>query len=464
MKISILCGTPRARQHSVSHAYIDFLVNHYSDHEIAVFPISRTIRKLESKGDRFDALVKGIAEADIILWQIPVYSAAAPAQVVSFVELIFSDKSLKRGFKGKYTASISTSLNLFDNCVHEYLQAVSEDLDMVYTGNFPGTFSALRITPAYRRKLIGFVDALIWYRTKGTPVSRLYPKSRATPPIDWSVVAKPRVATTSTSGKTITVVTDCADEESNLWQMISQFKARCGAEVRIFNLAQTDFDGCRSCLRCTENMTCSINDNFQPLHDAYIRDANGLIIAGDIRYRYLSAKLKTFFDRCFFNNHLPYLKGRPLGLIISGELSHNAPLKESLQSILEVRGGSILGIVSDESADAQQIADTLGGLAERFVRTMISDSAPPVGFHSVSATTVLRDFVYIARFPLIADFEYFRKNHFATFPQRRLKLLVQAVAMTALSKIQSHEKVLRKWKKMRNAGLRKAFDLEPFDS
>ena len=464
MNIVILNGTPRVKRYSRSQAYIDFVIGHYASHDINVFPVSRLVRELEKQTEQYRALLDAVSQADMVIWQVPVYSASVPAQMMRFINLICDDDNARLTFSGKYAASISTSINLFDNCVQEYLQAICEDLGMSYTGNFPGTILPI-IDDTYHRKLIAFIDDLMFHQQNSIPVSRCFPDcSEPTPSIDWAAVQTAQAEEVSRSSeKTIAIIADCSDEKSNLGEMLSRFKAKSRAQVQVVNLADIDFDGCNSCLKCAANLTCAIKDDIQSLHENHIKGADAVVFAGEIRHRFLSDKIKAFIDRGFYNNHLPYMRGKPIGLIVSGRLSRNGLIKESLQSIMELRGGDLAGVVSDESADGGTVDKALTGLAERLVRTVESEAVRPLGFHGNAASRILRDFVFLVQYPFVAQLPYFRKHHFRTFPQKRFKVRLLGKVAMALSILKSQSKALADYNERAITSFRACFNLEPYD-
>jgi hypothetical protein len=63
----------------------------------------------------------------------PLYFLLVPSNYKRFIELIW-ERGAEAAFKGKYAASLSTSIHFYDHIVHNYINAISEDLDMKFAG------------------------------------------------------------------------------------------------------------------------------------------------------------------------------------------------------------------------------------------------------------------------------------------------------------------------------------------
>lgn len=136
MKIAILNGSPKG-QKSVTMQYMKFLEENFTNHQFKYFNVSNQIVKFEESKKEFDTLIQSILECDLVFWAFPLYVYLVHSEYKRFIELIF-EFGYAKDFKGKYAASLSTSVNFFDHTAHNYIQAISEDLEM----NFISSFSA----------------------------------------------------------------------------------------------------------------------------------------------------------------------------------------------------------------------------------------------------------------------------------------------------------------------------------
>jgi multimeric flavodoxin WrbA len=453
MNIVVFNGSPRRNADvSFSRVYVDYVKSRYPSHAFTEFHIAREIRALKKKEREYGELIDAVRTSDGILWQMPVYSALVPAQVKEFLELVFADPEAMAAFKGKYAAMITTSIQFLDNWANNYIQAICEDLDVRFTGTFTGTFHPI-VNDEYRRSLGEFLDRLF-----------LAIEHESHPPRQFSPVKgdiavfspRPAAAREKTSQYRVTVIADLPQGTSNLAGMLDVVSGALSAEPDVVNLADTDYPGCHSCIQCAHSFTCCRADGFQAMHDDKVRTADALIFAGEIRDRYLSARIKTFLDREFYLNHIPFLKGKPVGVIVSGPLSQNALVRESLQSMLEARGAYIAGIVSDDIGSSSEIQQSLEWLAEAIERQIETAATVPRGFYGNAGARIFRDFVYLAKFPFVADHRHFADlNLYGTFPQKRLKVRFLTHLLQLKARWTGFPKTLEGYQQDRAANFRK---------
>jgi hypothetical protein len=81
------------------------------------------------------------------------------SQYKRFIELVW-ERGSEEAFRGKYAASLSTSIHFFDHTAHEYIRGVAEDLGMIFTGSFSPKMGDLN-KPECRNQLATFAGELI---------------------------------------------------------------------------------------------------------------------------------------------------------------------------------------------------------------------------------------------------------------------------------------------------------------
>jgi multimeric flavodoxin WrbA len=456
MKIAIFNGSPRIdTQISFSKAYVDYIKKRYPNHEFVEFHIARDIKEFRKGEAAYRALVDTVSDCRGILWQMPVYSALVPAQVKELIELLFDDAEATAAFKGKYSAMISTSLQLFDNWAEDYIQGVCEDLDILFTGAFSGTFYPI-IDDKYKISLNGFLDRFMGSIENHVYPPRLFLKERHQPS---KLLPFPEKTSEHFENRQfarrVTIVTDTKSTSENLVAMIDTVSKALDAAVKILDLAQTDYDGCSCCMHCGVDFQCLRKDDFQTMHSNYILEADAVIYAGSVKDHYLSYRFKYFFDREFYLNHTPFLGGKPVALIVSGPANAGRPVLESLKSILSLRGGRIVGISSDDVGSAEEIRNGLEWIAKSICSQIDLNAPMPLGFYGAAAARIFRDFVYIAKFPFVKDYKiYNEKRLFKTFPQKRYKVRFLGFLFQMMSLFLGFSKTLKKWHLIRSQKFR----------
>jgi len=128
----------------------------------------------------------------------------------------------------------------------------------------------------------------------------------------------------------VVVLTDSKDEGTNLGRMLSQFTRIFFGGIEVIDLNEVDIKGgCLGCIQCGYDNSCQYGDkdSYVEFFSTTVKSANILVLAGSIKDRYLSSRWKLFFDRSFFNNHVPVMTDKQLGFIISGPLSQIPNLK-----------------------------------------------------------------------------------------------------------------------------------------
>ncbi|MCX5880456.1 MAG: hypothetical protein NTU74_01150 [Deltaproteobacteria bacterium] len=162
-------------------------------------------------------------------------------------------------------------------------------------------------------------------------------------------------------------------------------------------------------------------DGYVEFFNTTVKSANILVLAGSIKDRYLSSRWKLFFDRSFFNNHVPVMRGKQLGFIISGPLSQIPNLRQALEGYFEVQQAGIVDFVTDEFGDSAKIDALLLSLAQRLIRSANDGYAKPASFLGVGGKKVIRDIWSIA-IPLPGGSQFLQEERVVRFPTERLQI------------------------------------------
>jgi len=209
--------------------------------------------------------------------------------------------------------------------------------------------------------------------------------------------------------------------------------------TEIINLNQLDIKGgCLGCLQCAYDNVCVYEgkDGFVDFFDEKVRAADVLVFAGAVRDRYLSSKWKCFFDRTFFNNHIPSMTGKQMGFLVSGPIGRLPDLKQYLEAYVETQQANLAGIVSDEYEDSGKIDALISHLADRLIRYAVEGFRKPGSYHELGVRKILRDDIWKSmRFPFQSDHKYFKKQGLYDFPERGFRDKIKSRSMVMITKI-----------------------------
>ncbi|MHA1659649.1 MAG: NAD(P)H-dependent oxidoreductase [Promethearchaeota archaeon] len=420
MKITILNGSPKGDE-SVTMQYILYIEKKIPEHDYKIINIAQQIKKIEKNEQAFQEILEEINASNGIIWGFPVFVMLIPSQLKRFIELIF-ERNAENVFKNKYTAALSTSIHFYDHTAQNYLQAICDDLNMKYVGNFPADSWDL-LFPKKRPKLLLFSENFFKHIEEGLATSKHFsPLNFREFEYNPSEIGDNKNKI-NVNGKKVLVVSDSTDKKTNLGKMIWRFKESFSDEIEVINIHDIDIKrGCISCLKCTYDHQCIYKekDGFFDFWENKVIKADVLIFAGIIKDRFLSARWKMIYDRLFYMNHTPTLINKQIGHIISGPLSQIPNLKEVLQAQTEYQDSNFVDIITDEFGSSAEIDSLLQDFAKKLISFSNSNYIKPPTFLGEGAKKVFRDDIYGRnRFAFLADHEYFESHGlYDTFPQR----------------------------------------------
>ncbi|MHC1591580.1 MAG: NAD(P)H-dependent oxidoreductase [Candidatus Helarchaeales archaeon] len=458
MKICVLNGSPKGEM-SATLQYIKFLELIFSQHEFEIIHAAQSLPHLEKSESSFQDVMTTIQESDGVFWAFPLYVGLVHSNYKRFIELIF-ERNVQDAFKDKYAAAISTSIHFHDQLALNYIHAICDDLNMKFVDYI--SLDMYDLIKEERREQLrkfgkNFFDAIQEQR----PTPREYQKIEKR---DFEYTPGKIDKKIDNAGKRIVLLTDVQDPDSNLKKMIERFVSIFKDEIEVHNLHDVDIKGsCLGCIRCGYDNTCAYTgkDGYIEFYNKNVRAADILIYAGSIKDRYLSSKWKQFFDRSFFNTHAPSIKGRQVGIIISGPLSQIPNLRELLKMLIEIQEANIAGIVTDEFGTSEDIDALLEDLAKRLVTYSEMNYVMPQTFRGIGGAKIFRDDIYgRLRLPFQADHRYYKKHHFYDFPkgpglgERMIILMMKSrrfrevvFGLIKQKMIEPHQKILKKIEK-----------------
>lgn len=442
MRVTVLNGSPKGDV-SVTMQYVNFISKKFSEHDFKIINISQHIKPIEKNEARFRAIVADMESSDLIIWAFPVYVCLVPSQYKRFIELLFERKATGK-LLNKYSTAITTSVHFFDHTAHNYIHAVSEDMGMQHISGYSADMHDL-LKPEGREKLLQFAHHVFHTVEKGNRAAKSY---SSLPVSDFTYKPGTAKKAISTEGKKILVLTDAAPGQDNLVKMVERFCNSFSEPVKVINLRELDIKGgCLGCYACGYDNTCVYygKDEFSDFYKAQVGAAEIVIFAGTIQDRYLSSLWKCYFDRVFFNTHIPTLTGKQIGFIISGPLCHIPNLRQIFESYCEWQQANLVAMVTDESENDSLIDEYLQVLAESAMEFSRQGYFKPRNFFGIAGMKLFRDEVWgRIRFVFQADHRYYKKHGFYDFPQKNFKMQGVNLVLCSLMRIPAFRKEFKK--------------------
>lgn len=441
MRICVISGSPKGEL-SVTLQSVLYIKKHFPGLEMDIIHVGKEIKSLEKDPQKLEQVINSAASSDLFMFATPVYTFNVPSQLKRFIELLFENDK-KDSLKGKYAACLTTSINFFDNTAHAYLRAVCEDLGM----NFAGSFSADSydlLDEAQRSRLLGFAAQIFETVKSARPCSRAYQKITEN---DFSYSPSSSSLPRLSTGKRVVVVMDAERPGSNLPAMARKFADQF-ENAEVLNLSDVNVSGgCLGCVQCGFDHECVYGDKdgYISFYESKIKPADILVMAGDIKDRFLSSIWKQFFDRGFYNTHTPTMPGKQLCFLVSGPLGQIAPLREVIEAFSEWQGANLVDIVTDEPGDNSVMDSLIREMAEKSLRMSDSSYVRPSTFLGKAGMKVFRDDVFGRhRFVFQADHSYFESHGIYDFPQDDKRAMDTNVTMFELTKDPQMRGAIRK--------------------
>jgi multimeric flavodoxin WrbA len=441
MRIVVLNGSPKGET-SITMQSVFFIQKQYPQHDLKIINLTNDINEIQRTERRYQEIIDEIEASDGVLWVFPVRVLLVPAQVKRFIELAFEKKS-EGAFRGKYAAVIATSYHGADHLALNYMSAVCDDLGMVYAGFYSGELEDL-LKENERRRLVLFAESYFEAAASKMPMPRSFvPVAHS----GFRYSPSPSVLQKKidTGGKRVTIITDTNDGQSNAGKMVEAFRGLFLTPPEVVDLSAVEIEWCRGCLHCAYDNSCTHQDadGFHEFFEGTIKSAEMLVYVGTIRDRFLSSRWKLFFDRSFYNNHVPYLTNKQVAFIVSGPLRQLSNVRQYFELYTEWQRANLVDTVTDEDADASAIDGLLRSLAERLVKYADRRYVRTRTFLGIGLDKIIRDIVWgKMRFLAQANHRHFKRNGFYDFPHGDYKTRVINAVMMVLMRVPALRKRL----------------------
>ncbi len=408
MNIIVLNGSPKGKN-SVTIQTSHYLAKRYPQHSFEVLHVGARIKAYEKD---FAPAKAALAQADMVIFSYPVYTFLAPYQLHRFMELL---KASGVDLSGKYAAQISTSKHFYDVTAHKWVEENTCDLQMKYLGGLSADMEDLRSARG-RVQADCFFEKLLF-----DAAHDIYKKRTR--------VAAPRpdqyqptlVNTPKSTDKRVVMVTNVADDDINLQNMIADVIAVCPYEIKVANMRKFSFSGgCLGCLHCATTEQCVYKDGFDHYLRSEIQSADAIINAFTIQDHYTEASFKCYDDRQFCNGHRTVTVGMPVAYLMSGDYQNEPLMQMLVEARSEVGGVYLAGVATDEGNTAGDIQKMIASLTYALTHTIDK----PANFYGVGGSKIFRDLVYLMRGMMRADHKFYKSHGVYDFPHnQKIKML-----------------------------------------
>lgn len=428
MKITVLNGSPKG-MNSVTMQYIKYLENRFTEHTFSYLTVANRISVLERRPEKLAEAMDKVRASDLVLWAFPLYYMLCCSQYKRFIELVFEGEI--ETFRGIPSAAVTTSIKFYDHTAHNYIRGISSDLGMPYCGGYSAESSDL-FKEEERQRLQAFFKSVI----ERVETGRFLQEPGRSNESELLKYCPGDTETVPVKGRWL-VLADLSCSGDSLRNMVNRFISTSGNRAELVDISQIDFKPCTGCCRCAPDNICMFGeDNFIKLHRDRVMKADVIVIAGEIRDRYLSSIWKRFFDRSFYMGHTPSLKGKQAGFLISGNLSSRQNLKEILVSWAEFQGMGLADLISDETSSSEELDTSINSMVTSLESNRASGYIPPDTFRHVGGTKLFRDYIWGELRPLFqADHRYYRKNGLYDFPQNSFRTRIMNLFLPPVLKI-----------------------------
>ena len=428
MNILVANASPKGKNSTTVHTAL-YLQALHPEHTFTFLPVGQRIKAYEKD---FSPVRDALKRADLILFCYPVYTFIAPYQLHRLIELIKADGV---DLTGKFASQITTSKHFYDVTAHRYVEENCFDLGLKVVRGLSADMEDL-LSQQGQADARMFFDQLIFSCEHGLFV---------TPPIQApareKAVYQPTLSSVPKRGdKDVVIVTNCALDDENLRNMITDFRAALPYESRVVNLREFPFGGgCLGCFGCAITGKCVYQDGFDEFLRQTIQTADGFVYVFAISDHYTHSSFKCFDDRQFCNGHRTVTNGTPIAYLISGDYRYEPNLRMIVEGRSEVGGNYLCGVATDEENTAADIRS----LAENLAFAMEKRLTRPANFYGVGGMKIFRDLIYVMQGLMKADHKFYKAHGIYDFPQKQKKRILQMKLVGALMAVPSVQRRAR---------------------
>lgn len=426
MNILVLNASPKGKNSTTVHTAL-YLQALHPEHQFTFLPVGQRIKMYEQD---FSALRTELEKAELILFCYPVYTFIAPYQLHRLIELIKADGV---DLSGKFASQITTSKHFYDVTAHRYVEENCFDLGMKVIRGLSADMEDLLCEQGQKEAGM-FFEQLMFSCRNG-----LFSTPPVPAPAHKRPVYHPALPASEKHGdKDVVIVTNCAFDDENLANMITDFRAALPCSSRVVNVREFPFGGgCLGCFGCAITGKCVYKDGFDEFLRNTIQTADGFVYAFTISDHYTHSSFKCFDDRQFCNGHRTVTHGTPIAYLISGDYRYENNLRMILEGRAEVGGNYLCGVATDEGENP---AASICALAQNLALAMEQHFTRPANFYGVGGMKIFRDLIYVMQGLMKADHQFYKKHGIYDFPQKQKKRIWQMRLVGMLLAIPSVQK------------------------
>lgn len=412
MKVVVLNGSPKGKN-SITVQSVEYIKKNFVEDDFEIFNVGQSIRKFEKK-DELKIVIEAIKESDLILFSYPVYSAVAPYQLHRFIDIVkeeISDGELK----DKLATQITTSKHFYDFTAHKYIEENCYDLGIKTLQGLSADMDDL-LTEEGRKQLVSF-----WKYVQYAVDNNLFELNEGNIKESSFIYKETEKIDEKEKKYDTLILTNCREEDTNLKNMINEYRSLYPYQTRVINIRDYKFlGGCLGCLNCAADGKCIYKDGFESFLREEVQGADALIYAATIENHFIGTDFKLTFDRQFCDGHRTVTMGMPVGYILSGEYSKESNLINIIEGRSEVSQHFMVGVATDECQNNEGVKDELRKLAMKTVYALENKIQLPQNFLGVGGSKIFRDLIYITGGLMREDHKFYKKHGFYDFPQKKV--------------------------------------------
>ncbi len=428
MKITVLNGSPSGLN-SITLQTVLYLEALYPDHSFQYLDPGAKIRLYEKD---FSQCAEALEQADLILFAYPVYTFLVPSQLHRFIELM---KENHVNVKGKHATQITTSKHFYDVSAHQFIEDSCDDLGMKYIRGLSADMDDL-LKKSGQKEARDFFAYVLYCMDHGHHEPARYPFGYVPEVSDKPEIHLPKPSEHPLIGSTV-IVADF-EENSRLAKMIDAFRAYLPMNSSVVNLRDFPFrGGCLGCFHCASSGKCVYTDGFDEFLRKNIQSADAIVYAYTIRDHSMGSLFKMYDDRQFCNGHRTVTMGKPIGYLVSGNLSNEPNMAMVMEARSEAGGNFHAGIASDQTDPDSEIRR----LAEVIGYAVSHQYNEPRNFYGVGGLKIFRDLIWQMQGLMKEDHRFYKKHGFYDFPQKKMGMML---GMYAVGAMMSNKKINQK--------------------
>ncbi|OOB79359.1 MAG: iron-sulfur protein [Epulopiscium sp. Nuni2H_MBin003] len=403
LNILIINGSPKGKN-SITLQTTLYLQKRFPQYNFNILNVTRFLN---------DSSKEAMLEADLIIFSYPVYTCLVPYQLHRYIELI---KESKITLTNKFATQITTSKHFYDVTAHKFIEQNCYDLGLKYIKGLSADMEDLQ-KPHGRSAADDFFEKVI-FNISHEIYSRqniLYTSINKVP-YKSTLPNRPKK-----TDKDIVLITNVKEDDTNLKNMIRDFKNGSLYDVREINIRNFPFQGgCIGCFKCTIDGTCIYKDNFSDLLSKQIHNADAIFYAFTIEDHYTHSSFKCFEDRQFANGHRVLTKGKITGYIISGDYQNETNIQTIVQARSDIAKMYLAGVATDEGNTKKDIINLINSTTYALKHNLNSSKS----FYSVGGSKIFRDLVFQTQGFMQADHKFYKQTGEYDFPHKNISVIL----------------------------------------